>query len=336
VKGHEDKVLRAALAKVATPRKQVLLVFVSDGYHPFLTNFLHFASKHELANHTLVAALDSPSVTLLKSLPELSAWVDLTNHEFRGEGVPPFDPADPEGSLKVLRLSLIRRCLLQGYRVLNSDLDVVWLRDPFEAHYFTDELDFWIQSDSHTGFVEMTKGGLCEVFVSAGLSYAVPSARTVRFLGAALHMAREHPELTEQHVLRLSLTVNRYRLRWRTLEPVLFPNGFLYWEQTLPQSLGVQPIVVHNNMVGSRKTKVYRFREAGLWGADEALSRDSVTASGKKYLVYLDLVFDNGLGNKRVALRQALAMCEVRRVMEIYSYPNNQMKSGIKQMEPLL
>lgn len=307
-----DRALTTALAKVATPRKQIVLVLVSDGYHDLLANFLHFASKHDLSRHTLVAALDAPSVALLKRPSGVTAWVDLTDHEFRGEGVPPFDPADSEGSLKVLRLSLMRRCLVQGYRVLNSDLDVVWLKNPFQAAYFSDELDFWIQSDSHTGFVETTKGGLREVFVSAGLSYAVPSVRTVRFLGAAQHMAREHPELTEQQILRLSLTVNRYRLRWRALEPALFPNGFLYWEQTFPQSLGIQPIAVHNNMAESKAAKVYRFREAGFWSADEGLSPEAFRTGGKKYLAYLGMVFDNGLGNRRVELRQALAISEVR------------------------
>lgn len=69
----------------------------------------------------------------------------------------------------------------------------------------------------------------------------------------------------------------------------------------------MDPIALHNNWVSPR-SKLYRFREAGLWltGASPLGPKP-----GTKYLTYFDAIEENGLNNQRQAFRNALAIARI-------------------------
>lgn len=49
----------------------------------------------------------------------------------------------------------------------------------------------------------------------------------------------------------------------------MFPNGSAYFNAKLPQKLGVQPIIVHNNCIIGHDPKKIRFQMYNLWFASE-------------------------------------------------------------------
>lgn len=104
------------------------------------------------------------------------------------------------------------------------------------------------------------------------------------------------------------LVRGRPPLRWRTLEPTLFPNGALFFESTLPQALQIPPIALHNNWADSRASAIYRLREANLWAGDPP---EYSRPGGRKFLTFWDPLEDNGLNNQRMALRNALAFARL-------------------------
>lgn len=114
--------------------------------------------------------------------------------------------------------------------------------------------------------------------------------------------------LSLRQVIHDLLTLGRPSLRWRVLEPSLFPNGALFFETTLPQALQIPPIALHNNWADSRAAAVYRLREAKLWAVDPP---EYSRPGGRKFLAFWGPLEDNGLNNQRMALRNALAFAKL-------------------------
>jgi hypothetical protein len=104
------------------------------------------------------------------------------------------------------------------------------------------------------------------------------------------------------------LSSGRPLLRWRVLEPTLFPNGALYFEATLPQALQIPPVALHNNWADSRSSAVYRLREANMWAGDPP---EYWQPGGRKFITFWGPIEDNGLNNQRMALRNALAFAKL-------------------------
>lgn len=129
------------------------------------------------------------------------------------------------------------------------------------------------------------------------------------FYDILIHTVHENSERREQHLLNTILEANVLRIRYRILDPVLFPNGFQYFTRAVSTRAGIEPFCIHNNWVDGKRTKEYRFRELGMWTQDPPEYFDKEKT---KYLVYYEpSMADNSWSQVRASLRSALAIAQV-------------------------
>ena len=172
----------------------------------------------------------------------------------------------PEFScLMKYRFPVLRAIMAEGKRIIYSDLDVVWLRNPLP--YLSDVLDDFpcaFQTESIPVFPPM----LCAGFIAMSDSLACCTL-VDRFI--ARYQGRELKR-TMQPVLRDILIANKEYLANIFLLPEgLFPNGLLYCTATSDDPLPVtmtgqlQPFIFHGNWVQGLDQKRRFLMHAGLW-----------------------------------------------------------------------
>ena len=93
------------------------------------------------------------------------------------------------------------------------------------------------------------------------------------------------------------------------MHPRLFPNGFQYFVKRTVQREGGRPLVVQNNWMMGADNKRHRFREAGLWVADDASYYVGTDGAPLRLLRYQpEQPAVSGLLREASALRSALRL----------------------------
>jgi WD40 repeat protein len=140
---------------------------------------------------------------------------------------------------------LVNEILKDGWNVLWTDVDIVWLGDPYQ-HFI--DVDLNIQSDDD---------GVC-----AGFFFIKHNQRSLDWMHRVVEYL--NPLIDDQISMRRMLADNP-QLEFNMLSRLYYPNGSAFFDMKLPQRANVKPIVIHNNCIIGHDPKVRRFQQYGLW-----------------------------------------------------------------------
>lgn len=164
----------------------------------------------------------------------------------------------------ILNRSLVVRDLLSSHiSVCITDVDSVWLSDPFD--YLIDT-EFGV-----TGQMDHVNlcGGL--LFLNAQDSRVLSLWQdTVDQYIPLVSQGSRSIETTEQGILNRLLRSKYADIPVKRLPSALFPNGMIFFEQNASQT----PIIVHNNYIVGNEEKIQRFQSRGLWEPDCGMTRE--------------------------------------------------------------
>jgi hypothetical protein len=173
-----------------------------------------------------------------------------------------------------VKTTAILDALNANYSVLITDLDIVFLKDPFQ-HMTCEECDIQITSDESDG--------------NSGF-YFVKNTDAARTLHAeAMAEYQQHPELSNQKTLAIVINkmLKNNTLKLETLSLDDFPNGYRYfeinhrmWRFDFPCA---SCVIVHNNWIVYNNAKTYRFKEHHLWFVDK---NEYYTSLDRGYIAY--------------------------------------------------
>ena len=168
-------------------------------------------------------------------------------------------------SLMHLRLSVVTHLLRRGLGVWLTDVDAIFNVDPFLLIRAQYQAEFGYD----TPF--LPKGKDSPLMVMAGFFYmrdcvAYPS--NCALLDDTVAHQRAHPTKHDQAALNAVLASRQGEVRYGVLDPLLFPNGALFFSERAPQMMGIKAAAVQANHITGVLPKRHRLREHLLWYLD--------------------------------------------------------------------
>lgn len=154
------------------------------------------------------------------------------------------------------RPKYILSLLEKGHDVLFSDVDTLWLQDPFK--HFTGDYDIYIQEDQPP-----PKMVLC-----AGFVYYRNTPTTIQFVKKWIKRLRETKnEKPDQMILNIMIRYKAIKgLKLKILDRRKFLSGQHYFDEDWRRNnTDVVPVYVHNNWIIGHDVKVERFKQLGHW-----------------------------------------------------------------------
>ncbi|KAH9616858.1 hypothetical protein KSS87_006738 [Heliosperma pusillum] len=191
-------------------------------------------------------------------------------HKFGSLGFFNFTARRPQHLLNILEL---------GYNVMYNDVDMVWLKDPFL--YLEGNHDIYFMDDvaavkplnhSHDLPPPGKKG---RPYVCSCMIFLRPTD------GAKLAMRKWIEELQEQPWTRAKKANDQPAFNWALMKNAdqvdmyllpqsAFPTGGLYFKnKTWVRETKGSHVIIHNNYILGFEKKIKRFRDYGLWLADD-------------------------------------------------------------------
>lgn len=258
-----EKPSKLNLNSEAHEKKILLMAVVNSGMIDYTLNWIESLRLTEQDDRFLVFAIDQGVVDELTSkgygrhvtlIP--SAWFHVPlasdmalwkSNDYR--------PITHAKSLVVERL------LYLGITVWFTDVDIVFL-SPFIRQTLLAQMAQ--RPNTHIIFSQEVD----QRSVNSGFYMMKPSKITKHFMDQIIQEQDATESLTQQRVMNSVLrhmfprdfTKSPYRL----LDLLLFPNGNYYFKKSLPQKLGIQPLIVHANfLIGNKKKSA--LKKAGLW-----------------------------------------------------------------------
>jgi len=282
--------------------KYIVLVVADEGYLHLYQNFYE-TSVIPLSLPTLSIALDEPS---LQHISKLETPVFLDDGGV-GSANPSFFGSGTFKSKTRKKLEFVVRLLRLGYDVILSDLDIVFFKDPIPfLQTFKPEIQVAVQRDwwpnhFNSGF-----------FVAR--SAAVTLEAFHMMYNASIYMRDDQAAFNFiTHEKK-----NDIGIKLSELPDNKFPCGRKYFEQPglhWPEDVekNTQAFMVHNNWVVGVHSKIYRFKEAGLWVCDFG---GYYSNPDTKYLTYDGPQVD--LETEHIAFRNALYLAKTRKRILIF------------------
>ncbi|XP_006650896.1 uncharacterized protein At4g15970-like [Oryza brachyantha] len=227
----EFKGLAAAVARVATEDRTVIITCVNHAFAApnslldlFLESFRVGEGTAELLRHVLVVAMDPTALSRCRAVHPHCYLYTMPGIDFASEK---FFASKDYLELVWSKLKLQRRVLQLGYNFLFTDVDIVWLRNPFK--HVAVYADMAISSDVFFGDPDNIDN-----LPNTGFFYVKPSARTIA-MTREWHEARSsHPGLNEQPVfnhIKKGL-VGKLKLKVQYLDTA-FVGGFCSYGKDL-------------------------------------------------------------------------------------------------------
>ena len=217
------------------------------------------------------------------------------------------------------------RILSLGYNTLLCDNDIALLRNPFEVLNLDNKYDIQIQDDS-ASIDKFTA-------VNTGFQLVRSNTKTILFYKEVVSLTQSNPELQDQRAYNVVLQNTKFThlLNWVVLDPLLFPNGWVYFISKLPQKENQQPVIVHNNWIRGLDSKIHRFREHHLWLIDP---KEYYTNPEQRYLTYSNN--DNHINSyydQTMELYEAILLCRILKRTLIFP-PIKSFEKNINETEP--
>ncbi|KAJ4824468.1 UDP-D-xylose:L-fucose alpha-1,3-D-xylosyltransferase mgp4 [Turnera subulata] len=256
----------------------VIVCAVSHPWLPFLNNWLISLSRQKQEDKVLVIAEDYATLfevnerwpghaVLVPPAPDSQTAA----HDYGSQGFFNFTSRRPRHLLQILEL---------GYNVMYSDVDMVWLADPFAylegSHdvYFMDDMPAVKPLDhSHDLPPPAWKNGPPNV--CSCLIFLRPTD------GAKLVLNKWIEEVQAQHWSKATEANDQPAFNWALLKSAgqadlyllpqaAFPTGGLYFRnKRWAEETKGKHVIIHNNYIKGFDNKVKRFRDYGLWLVDD-------------------------------------------------------------------
>uniref|UniRef100_A0A1J3CBG7 Nucleotide-diphospho-sugar transferase domain-containing protein n=1 Tax=Noccaea caerulescens TaxID=107243 RepID=A0A1J3CBG7_NOCCA len=194
-RGNLERILREA----STEEKTVIVTMMNQAYAErdstfdvFLESFRVGNGTERLLRHVVVVCLDEKSYSrCVEVFPRRCFLLRTTGIDFSGERL--FMKGD---YLKMMwrRTEFLGSLLSLGYNFLFTDMDTVWLRDPFPR--FIADVDFQIACDSFNGNISDTRN-----YANGGFKYVIANPRTIEFYNYWYESRLRFPGKNEQDVI---------------------------------------------------------------------------------------------------------------------------------------
>ncbi len=267
----------------------IILMSVDYGYTDLALNF-YFTSlqKLNLGNYLYVGS-DLRACEILNSF-DVSCFNYIQDRN--GGSSSPYDSMAFKRKTH-LKTKIVLEALKQGLRVLIADVDIAFLKDPFQ-HMECADCDIQIQSDGREG--------------NSGFYLVLPTEASIRLHRQAWEQSLQKPRISNQKALdrNMERMVRDKEIRVKTLSKAQFPNGKVFFEEGKRVFAGDNPcgqcVIVHNNWIVEGAAKVYRFKEYGLWEVD--IDQYYSDPDGK-YIVYGNPV---DFGGKKTVIEEERAL----------------------------
>ena len=290
----------ALVARFASWDKMVIVSFVNAHYMDFCRNWVrHLRAAGN--RHFLVGALDDQAYTQLRAanVPSFDMAASLTTRDF-GWGSKVFKQAQQK------KIAMFLAVLQMGYSALLSDIDVMYLRDPFAFFRSVPDAQLLISSDLLTSTVtdegpERPNG--FGATLNVGIIYMRPSNATIALTTEWNSMCSKNLDFWEQAAFnslvrrgmhyappraldaataavarpyadRLVGMYTNGAIRTGVLPVGTFCSGHTAFVQNLPKTLGQKAYALHATFqFAGTNGKRHRMREWMVW-EDEPIYYD--------------------------------------------------------------
>lgn len=276
--------LARILTRVAV-RKELILVLANTNVKPMLEVQVTTIKKSGIPNY-LVVALDDGIVEFCESN-------DV--HVYRrdpDEDVDVIAKAGSNHAVSGLKFRILREFLQLGYSVLLSDVDIVYLQNPF--HYIYRDADVESMTDGHNN---MTAYGYNDVFdepamgwaryahtmriwvYNSGLFYIRPTIPSIELLDRVANRLAKEPKSWDQAVFNEELFFpsnpgyNGLHIAKRTMDLYLFMNSKVLFKTVRKDSnlKKLKPVTVHVNYHPNKLDRMQAVVEFYVDGKQDAL-----------------------------------------------------------------
>jgi rhamnogalacturonan II specific xylosyltransferase len=246
---HEDQNVRSQ--KSSQPNNEshchnnwTILLTVNDAYFDFFQNWHLAYCKLNINYPIIIVAEDKTVYKKLRPFQSESVTIEKSGHEDVNKSAA-YGSKD-FSKLVSQRPTHILRHLTKGINILYSDIDMVWLQNPFP--YFTGDFDMWIELDSINNYC-------------TGLMAIKSNRNCLRFIKTwqnSLLLKQEIDQTAFNRVVKIA-TINI-----SILDNRIFPTGRQYFG-TFTDKQRALAVVVHNNWIVGKKAKLNRFKKYKLW-----------------------------------------------------------------------
>lgn len=269
--------LDSLLAKVSNIDKVIVLSVVGNNYRNMLMNWVCRLRKLQVTSF-IIGAVDTElyEFALLQGLPVFMSGPSM-NLSFNDCHF----GTDCFKKVTKMKSRMVLQTLRLGYRVLFSDVDVYWFKNPIEYLVSFGPMTVVAQSDQWN----VTEPANKPRRLNSGFYFAWPDSSTIAAFekivkhASASNMSEQpsfydvlcgesgRHRLGDLHCLEPETNVTTH-----FLDRQLFPNGAFndLWEQkNVSEACRIQGcFVLHNNWVSGRQRKFARQFASGLWDYD--------------------------------------------------------------------
>ena len=217
-----SKELDDILSRIASKKKDVLVMCINQGNLDLFMNFLQSTRRHNLdVSNLIVFGGDDTVVSLLSKM-------GVTGYFHPSLGTAPSKASGGYGDTTFIKMMWLKLYSVYlpirlGYNVLFQDADLVWFKDPFEYFHsnFLDIDTLWMDDGARSE-------RFTPVYANSGFYYLRNTLRTRSFIQDTLFAyhkvfaQRSHQSVVSQ-ILIDHISLNG--LSMRLLEMPLFPSG---------------------------------------------------------------------------------------------------------------
>ncbi|XP_045202341.2 uncharacterized protein LOC123555817 [Mercenaria mercenaria] len=210
---HSGKLRESSYTYGPLRENWTILLTVNNAYFDFFRNWFWAYRQLDITYSIVIIAEDEFVYRKLREFK--SETVTLTRsghasvHESASFGSAAFS------TLVSARPSHILNYLKMGINVLYSDIDMVWMQNPFP--YFTGDFDMWMELDN------VNKDNYC-----TGLMAIKSNKNNIRLIEGWEKSLQETLQIDQ---IAFNKVVKHATIRLSILDSNKFPNGFLYFEK---------------------------------------------------------------------------------------------------------
>ena len=254
-----------ALAANASPDKVIILPSTVDGgYQDMALNFYEFNLHRLNITNFVFMCIDKVACDVLKNfcIPAyLFAEIAYGDKAFGYKDQEFVDKA-------TTKLRIVLSALKLGYHVLLTDLDIVFLKNPFN-HFPCDKCDVQIQTNNIPRK---------HIILNSGFMYIKNSPRITKAFRDMVQIHEKDPTLHDQTIVNRILRKGKKanKLSVVSLPYKKWPAGRAYFDSSVleqkhfyDQSRPADDvIIIHNNWIVGAVSKISRFKEHLMWVSD--------------------------------------------------------------------
>ncbi len=240
----------------------VLAMTLNRGFAELLLNWVESCDRHgiEVRSWTMIAALDEDTATRFERLGFAVCFPGMDYGRHTSEAVAEYGD-DDFGDLMFPKSAVVQDLLSMGFNVLFQDVDLVWMKDPYDFLHDTERsmLDVQFMYDGPNPIY-------APLNVNTGFFFLRNTAHSRKFWQLVHQnfdkVAYHH---SQQRVVNM-LLVHRYfkGLKLDVLAESDFANGHLFsWNDA--SSLPPDPYVIHCSWTSNLAHKMKKYHLAGLW-----------------------------------------------------------------------